>query len=500
MSFTYHLARICILFILLIQQVHSQTLDFSYGNGDGLTTSNIGLLEKSKILSNNSVIVQTQVGIFYKFAKFDAQGNRDMSFGTAGFLYPYDQIGASGPQGHSNFIIDIQQRIIIGMYEFVNNQHYIKLKRYFQDGTPDTSFGTAGVFVYPIQAQAQIGSPTFSFFSDHSILLNVSMQGNNLMPSLLMKLTPDGILDTAFGENGIVINYVDPYNLLYNNNTLVIDGNDNIFLGYRTNGNPYNHFLIKFNSFGVPDQTFGIVLVDELTGYNTAFIWLYNGKIYLSARPINSINSLKIIRLNLDGTTDTGFNSIIIDQTNYSFRADSVAIDQFGKIITVGIVSNEAGTIPQKGVLKCYNVDGTLDTTFGNLGEVTFNYNWTHFLYPLIQSDNKIVVSGISLNSSLTGNNDWNNIFLRYTTNNNLTVYESMPSNSIALFPNPASTFFTISPDISEKVELYDVQGRLIRTYLEKSTTYSLDGLENGLFTLRIFTDSGIRVEKLLIN
>lgn len=500
MSFINHPTRICFLLILLLQQAFCQTLDNAYGNGDGFTTANMGLLYRSEMLNDNSVIVQSRPD-FYKFSKFDAQGNRDMAFGTNGYLYPYDQSGATGPQGHSNLIIDQQQRIVIGMYEFVGNVHSIKLKRYFQDGTRDMSFGTAGVFVYPIQAQIQPLSPTFCFFSDQSMLLHICMQSALNLPSLLVKLNPDGILDTAFGTNGTVTIPAGANSLLFSNRTVAIDENDNIILFSRTNVSPYNHFINKFNSLGAPDTTFGTVTVNELTGYYRVVIWLRDGKIYVATHPDNGSNTLRVIRLNMDGSLDSGFNDIIIDQTNYYYRLESegVIIDRVGKVIAVGMIMNEAGTIAQKGVVKCYNDDGTVDTAFDNDGEVTFDYNWSHFIYPLVQSDNKIVVTGVCLNSSLTGNTTWNAMLLRYTTNN-LSVDGIGPNTSVALFPNPASTNFTIAPDTSEKVELYDALGRFVKTYPGKSTSYSLDGLENGLFILRIFTDSGISVQKLLKN
>lgn len=490
MRFTNQRGRICILFILLLQQAFSQTLDTTYGNGVGYTISNIGLISQSGILANNSVILQSYVS-YRKFVKFDDQGNQDMAFGTAGSLSPYDQ---TNTQAASNFKIDSQQRILIWMYEFVNNVHSIKLKRYLQDGTPDTSFGTAGVFVYTTPVQCNM---SLSFFNDHSALLVLTQQGISIenRPSLLVKLTPDGSLDPTFGTNGTVNVYQGPNYLQYSTR-VTIDGDDNIYMDSRT-GPPYNHFLFKFNRFGVPDQTFGAIQVDAMTGYLAATGWFYNGKIYLAAIPSSAPDTLKMIRLNLDGSLDTGFNSINIDQANYQVRPENIAIDHFGKIIDVGMVKNDAG-VAQRAIMRCYNADGTVDTTFGSLGEVSFDYNWTNFSYPIIQSDNKIVVAGITANAGLTGNNNWNVILLRYTTNN-LSVHEPKPS-PIALVPNPASTVFTIAPDTSEKIELYDVQGRLIRTYPGKSGSYSLDGLENNVYILRVFSDSGISVKKLLKN
>ncbi len=496
MSFTDRLLLLCL--FLPLQHSYSQTLDNTYGDGDGFTVANIGLVHGSKILADNSVIVQSQPNQV-RFSKFDVHGNRDMTFGTDGYLSPYDQSGAQGLQGHSNFIIDPQQRILIGMYEFVADQHSIKLKRYFQDGTQDTSFGTDGIFFYPIPAQLQAASPTICFFSDNSVLLHIPMQGSINLPSLLVKLDSDGILDTSFGTNGTVTIPAGSSNFLFTNKSMTVDQDDNIFLAFRTNVAPYDHLIAKFNSMGVADETFQTAPIVAMSGHIWSHCWWHGGKLYLAANVYTSSNSIKIIRLNMDGSPDSTFNEIIVDQLNHRVESKSVTMDHTGKIIAAGILFSEVGISAQKAFVKCYNNDGTVDTTFGNNGEITFDYSRSHFVYPLIQSDNKIVVTGITLNNLLTGNASWNALLSRFTTNN-LSVDEPETDNLITLFPNPASTSFTVTPDIAEKIELYDTRGRLVRTYIGNDGPYMLNGLERGLFFLRIVTNSGVSVKKLLKN
>src|SRR5688500_6151860 len=122
MTLTKYTSPIYLLFLLLIQQGFSQNLDNTYGNGDGITIGVPGIIDRCEMMGDNSVIVQARP-LLDKLSKYDADGNQDMTFGANGYVFPFDQTGAQGPTGHSNFIIDPQQRILIGMYEFVNNLH-----------------------------------------------------------------------------------------------------------------------------------------------------------------------------------------------------------------------------------------------------------------------------------------------------------------------------------------------------------------------------------------
>jgi hypothetical protein len=103
------------------------------------------------------------------------------------------------------------------------------------------------------------------------------------------------------------------------------------------------------------------------------------------------------------------------------------------------------------------------------------------------------------------------NIFFDYNapieTNKAETVFESLGNKdfevdkSIALYPNPAKGNVNISSDNAIKsIELFDVQGRLLQTSIENNNTAKFDVSTNpnGLYFVRITTEKGTKVEKLI--
>ena len=92
-------------------------------------------------------------------------------------------------------------------------------------------------------------------------------------------------------------------------------------------------------------------------------------------------------------------------------------------------------------------------------------------------------------------------------TNVSQTTYQSLSNaihqidSSISLYPNPTNEGVNISSNFNIKsVELYDIQGRILETSIEHSATIKLDISEkqNGIYFLKINTENGSKVEKVI--
>ena len=103
------------------------------------------------------------------------------------------------------------------------------------------------------------------------------------------------------------------------------------------------------------------------------------------------------------------------------------------------------------------------------------------------------------------------NIFFDYNapiqTNMENTTFQSLNTddfdkdNSISIYPNPTNSIVNINSNNTIKsVKLYDVQGRLLHTKLINETTSSIDISEkaNGIYFLKIISDKGFKVEKIM--
>ena len=63
-----------------------------------------------------------------------------------------------------------------------------------------------------------------------------------------------------------------------------------------------------------------------------------------------------------------------------------------------------------------------------------------------------------------------------------------------AYYPNPAQDQLHLqySPDVQPKeIELYDVQGRLVRTQNKNLESFNLQGLSIGTYTMRVMLGNG---------
>ena len=162
-----------------------------------------------------------------------------------------------------------------------------------------------------------------------------------------------------------------------------------------------------------------------------------------------SYNEFAVVRYNLDGTLDTSFGgtgevTTILTSVQQSGRARDVAIQPDGKVVVAG----EA--FPGFALVR-YNADGSLDTSFGSKGTgivvTSIGKNTSDEAYRLgLQTDGRIVVAGTTgTNSTLA--------LVRYTssgaldssfgTGGKVTTQFSSPLD----FGGPSSTWIDLALD-----------------------------------------------------
>jgi hypothetical protein len=103
------------------------------------------------------------------------------------------------------------------------------------------------------------------------------------------------------------------------------------------------------------------------------------------------------------------------------------------------------------------------------------------------------------------------NIYFDYNfpveTNNAETIFQSLGISTpildslLSIYPNPVNEVVQIKSKINIKsIELYDIQGRLLQTQLVNSFSTELNLLQraNGMYFIKINTDKGSKVEKLV--
>jgi uncharacterized delta-60 repeat protein len=186
------------------------------------------------------------------------------------------------------------------------------------------------------------------------------------------RINPNGSVDTTFnvnnaGANGIV------HALVYLPSGKVLVGGD--FTFYNGTAKPR---IALLNADGSLDTSFTA---------DNSFFWLYDlavqtdGKI-IAAGYVNGANHGPVIRLNADGSRDTSFQAVI---GNFG-TGRRVLVQPDNKVLVGGAFNYVNGAARQS--LVRLNADGTLDTGFNS-------NVFSALIYALdVQADGKILVSG----------------------------------------------------------------------------------------------------------
>ena len=330
----------------------SGTLDPTF-DGDGILrlTSPMGSYDEARGVARQADGKLVVVGTLPNsaagsgVARFNADGTLDASFGTGGKItIASSQLRAVEIQSDGKILVagDIVADFFVA--------------RLNSDGTFDTSFGVGGSKAINVGGTGGfVGRPAaMALQSDGKIVLTrfVRTSGATSDDASIVRLTSTGDLDTTFNGVG------------YNNFTISATNDDT----------PYD----------VAVQADGKLVMVGVTNLGAGA-----GTDYYAAR------------FNADGTLDTAFNGVgytVVNVGASGSSADtaySVAIQADQKIVVGGNAASDFGFVR-------LNVDGTLDTTFNTTGKqaVAVGNSIDQIQSLVIQSDGKILAGGEALGAT----------------------------------------------------------------------------------------------------
>lgn len=240
----------------------------------------------------------------------------------------------------------------------------------------------------------------------------------------VLSLAQEGALDPTFGTDGIVISGLGGW-YEYAHAVAIQEDGKIVVAGRSDTCGEQDFAVIRYNYDGTLDSSFdydGLVLTD-FSGYDDyigSVAIQEDGKIVLAGHSHNgSEYNFALVRYNINGTLDNSFNDDgkVITDFGESDGADALAIQEDGKIVVLGGTST---VIYTKFALARYNVDGSLDNTFGTDGKVITDIGYRDYAFSIaIQGDGKIVAGGyIRTGPELDDDDDF--ALLRYNTDGNL--------------------------------------------------------------------------------
>jgi uncharacterized delta-60 repeat protein len=216
----------------------------------------------------------------------------------------------------------------------------------------------------------------------------------------LARYNPNGSLDTSFGSGGKVATAFGPSQDGANAIVSQPDGKL-VAAGYSLNGANYDFALARYNADGSLDTSFGSggkVTTAIGSGNDSAFALALqpDGKLVAAGDSFNGVDrDFALARYNVNGSLDTSFGSggkvtTWIGSGNDSTYA--LAVQPDGKLVAGG--SNLQGTQSVVALAR-FNPNGSLDSGFGTGGKVATAFaSYAYASALALQLDGKLVVAG----------------------------------------------------------------------------------------------------------
>jgi uncharacterized delta-60 repeat protein len=390
------------------------SLDPSFGTS-GVVTQSLAAAEAIAVQPDGKIVVAGSAAASagldgFALARYLPDGTPDPSFGDAGYvatnLYPpasYAGVKAIALQADGKIVV-------AGTSDGLESEnpevlHQFTLARYNPNGSLDTSFGMdgltntvipqpssstpwwAGAYALAVLPNGEIlagGSAGWSAFPDQSSFA-------------LVRYTPDGSLDPAFGDGGIVQTAFSGYDYLagiaVQPDGKIVAAGSNFGSGH---GNDWDSMsLARYEPDGSLDPTFGKagkVTTAHKLAYDGGPPALQNGKILVAGftRRNSSSRYFPVIgRYQANGRPDPNFGGHGFAELKRVPDGPSAVLTQTNGKILIAAGHSVVRLLP----------NGRLDTSFGRRGVVSLGHGLSMLA---LQADEKILVGEANGNSAPT--------------------------------------------------------------------------------------------------
>ncbi|QSX41115.1 Ig-like domain-containing protein [Shewanella cyperi] len=360
--------------------------------------------------------VYTGAGNDAYIARFDANGNLDTGFNSTGYWL----LGAESDDLINDLMIDSNGKLLAaGHLAFVPT-----LLRFNQDGSMDTSL--AGTGQVSVSRAATPNSEAYDLTIDATgkILVTTTERTSDVDATPIFNLyryNSDGTLDTGFADNGwFGLDAANAGTRRYNEASMVeLDSQNRILLAGKVgDGNETHMAMLRLTDAGQLDSSFGSNGIGhyylEPAEANSKPLMVHqesNGNLNIfSHQTGNEGHDLGWTKVNVDGHATTPFandGTVIAGADDLTIPFDQfedlnkVRVDAQGRTLAVGNGEDSNKTTGEDAFIRRYNVDGSLDTSFGNGGIYQVDLGTGDYIRDIQLDD--------SGNIWLLETSDWNN-------------------------------------------------------------------------------------------
>lgn len=392
------------------------SLDESFGTGGiviapmgpgGNEANSVTMQTDGKIVAAGYA---TNGGINWAVARFTSSGELDGGFGADGkvttSLSAGDDYGyAVATQADGKIVVAGTAWIGIGDYAF-------GVARYNADGTPDSGFSGDGALTTNIGSSVDYGMAVAIQSDGKIVVAGFATVGAN-EDFAVVRYDSAGSPDGEFGAAGIVTTSIGSGNARACAVAVQPDGKV-VAAGYYHNGSNYDLAVVRYQSTGALDGTFGVAGIATAamgTGmYTRCGVAIQkDGKIVVGTTRYTAATGedFAVVRFTSDGDPDPAFGTAGVASTAIAAddkpdAASGVALQSDGKIVVAGL-SRRDDLFYDYAVVR-YTAAGALDHTFGAQGVVVtpIRSNDNMAFAVVIQADDRIVVAGFASTSTAT--------------------------------------------------------------------------------------------------
>lgn len=230
---------------------------FSYSDSQDWWGTSVNIQNDSKIIfAGFQKIPLPTSGVYVK--RFNTFGAADTTFGTNGVFANYDLISHSNStrpseEGWTKVSTTIQSdgKILISA---ISNNNF-GLARCNSNGTLDSSFGTNGIVTTDFYG-GKDNPRSIAVQSDGKILVAGWAYFNATPHFAIARYNSNGTIDTSFGSSGKVITDVG-VNQDYGQSIAIQSDGKILLVGHASNGFNYDFALVRYNTNGSLDTSFG---------------------------------------------------------------------------------------------------------------------------------------------------------------------------------------------------------------------------------------------------
>ena len=459
---------------------------FGTGVGDGIVTTAVGAsadVGRSVTAQPDGKILLAGYswnGSNYDFAltRYNVDGTLDTSFSTDGKVTT--SIGVGGAYGQS-VAVQADGKILVGGYADGTAGFEYALARYNSDGSLDTSFAGDGIVTTSFGIGDAYGE-SLTLQADGKILVSGYFFNGAANLLSLARYNADGSLDTSFSGDGLLTTSFGGVDN-YGSDVAVQSDGAIVVVGSSSAGGTPDFAVARYDSSGNLDMTFsgdGLLTTPIGAGIDQAYSVAIqdDGKLLVAGYSFNGTdNDLAIVRYNSNGTLDTSFgggDGIVTTAVGAGNDAGySVTVQADGKILVAGL-SLIGGN--NDFALVRYNSNGTLDTSFGGgdgIATTAVGAGNDGGYSVMVQADGKIVVAGTSNNGS---NNDF--AVVRYNSDGTLdNGFDSILANTL----NGAPTFIEngVAVVLDADVQIFDAELSALDNFSGTTLTLARNGGAN---------------------